>query len=155
MRSARKFNPALCYLFSQAIIVMQAAEHRMRNHSVAAGRPDAYGRWLKHSLGPVPESQGPTTGGDGLDCRSGQTRAVFAADAVRSPGSRNLGIRGEWSQPAVHNEHWHPSSTAPHADIARRHFRVTHPFHPLFGREFELEVYRVSAGLKRRRLRRF
>jgi hypothetical protein len=38
------------------------------------------------------------------------------------------------------------SSTAPKGDIAARHFRVTHPFHPLFGREFELEIYKNNWG---------
>jgi hypothetical protein len=33
-------------------------------------------------------------------------------------------------------------SNAPHAEAERRRFRVTHPFHPLFGREYELLQYR-------------
>lgn len=41
---------------------------------------------------------------------------------------------------------WRQSSTAPQTDIARRRFRVTHPFHPLLGREFELEVWRNNWG---------
>src|SRR2546425_1660352 len=30
------------------------------------------------------------------------------------------------------------SSTTPHVDSSHKHFRVTHPFHPLFGQQFEL-----------------
>ena len=37
-------------------------------------------------------------------------------------------------------------SSAPHGDDAYRRFRVTHPFHPLFTREFELVTYRYSWG---------
>lgn len=33
-------------------------------------------------------------------------------------------------------------SIAPDCDGAIRTFRVTHPFHPLFGREFDLVTYR-------------
>jgi len=32
-------------------------------------------------------------------------------------------------------------SSAPDAETARRSFQVTHPFHPLFGREFDLINY--------------
>ena len=38
------------------------------------------------------------------------------------------------------------SSTAPKGDVAARRFRVTHPFHPLFGREFELEIHKNNWG---------
>ena len=41
---------------------------------------------------------------------------------------------------------WIASSTAPHDDSANRLFRVTHPFHPLFGQEFELIEYRNNWG---------
>jgi len=37
-------------------------------------------------------------------------------------------------------------SNAPDADREERRFRVTHPFHPLFGREFELVHYRQCWG---------
>jgi hypothetical protein len=37
-------------------------------------------------------------------------------------------------------------SNAPDADREERRFRVTHPFHPLFGREFELLHYRQCWG---------
>jgi hypothetical protein len=33
-------------------------------------------------------------------------------------------------------------SNAPDAEAERRRFRVTHPFHPLLGREYELIDYR-------------
>ena len=38
------------------------------------------------------------------------------------------------------------SSIAPDCDDARRTFRVTHPFHPLCGREFDLVTYRQNWG---------
>ena len=38
------------------------------------------------------------------------------------------------------------SSIAPDCDDARRTFQVTHPFHPLCGREFELVTYRQNWG---------
>lgn len=37
-------------------------------------------------------------------------------------------------------------SNAPDADREQRRFRVTHPFHPLFGREFELVHCRQCWG---------
>jgi len=37
-------------------------------------------------------------------------------------------------------------SNAPDQDGAQRRFRVTHPFHPLAGREFELVTYRHNWG---------
>ncbi len=37
-------------------------------------------------------------------------------------------------------------SNAPDAEREQRHFRVTHPFHPLFGREFTLVHYRQCWG---------
>ena len=37
-------------------------------------------------------------------------------------------------------------SNAPHRDGAQRRFRVTHPFHPLAGREFDLVTYRHNWG---------
>lgn len=33
-------------------------------------------------------------------------------------------------------------SNAPDAKVERRRFQVTHPFHPLFGREYDLIQYR-------------
>jgi hypothetical protein len=36
----------------------------------------------------------------------------------------------------------------------RKHFRVTHPFHPLFGREFELIEYHKTWGEDRVSFRR-
>jgi hypothetical protein len=41
---------------------------------------------------------------------------------------------------------WRRSSTAPGANGAQLRFRVTHPFHPWFGREFELIDYRNNWG---------
>jgi hypothetical protein len=38
--------------------------------------------------------------------------------------------------------HWATSSNAPDADLESRRFRVIHPFHPLFGREYDLIEYR-------------
>ncbi len=40
-------------------------------------------------------------------------------------------------------------SNAPDADREQRSFRVTHPFHPLFGREFELVHCRQCWGEER------
>jgi hypothetical protein len=41
---------------------------------------------------------------------------------------------------------WRESSTAPHERGAHKYFRVTHPFHPLFGSEFELIEYHKTWG---------
>jgi hypothetical protein len=38
------------------------------------------------------------------------------------------------------------STTAPQCDGADRTFRVTHPFHPCHGREFELIAYKNAWG---------
>ena len=45
--------------------------------------------------------------------------------------------------------HSYTSSTAPDCDDARQSFEVTHPFHPLCGREFELVTYRHNWGENR------
>jgi len=39
---------------------------------------------------------------------------------------------------------WTPLSSAPDAKAERQRFRVTHAFHPLFGREYDLIQYRHS-----------
>jgi hypothetical protein len=41
------------------------------------------------------------------------------------------------------------SSTTPHVDSSHKHFRVTHPFHPLFGQKFELVESRTNWGESR------
>jgi hypothetical protein len=41
---------------------------------------------------------------------------------------------------------WHESANAPHGDVAKRTFRVTHPYHPLFQQEFELVTWRQNWG---------
>ncbi len=41
------------------------------------------------------------------------------------------------------------SSTTPDVPVEAQRFRITHPFHPLFGREFEVSYFqRVSTGTK-------
>jgi hypothetical protein len=40
----------------------------------------------------------------------------------------------------------HECSTAPHGDVEIRRLRVTHPYHPLFQREFELVSYSRNWG---------
>ena len=44
---------------------------------------------------------------------------------------------------------WLTSSNASIGEAPERSFRVTHPFHPLHGREFTLVAYRHSWGLDR------
>ena len=41
---------------------------------------------------------------------------------------------------------WHGSRTAAHAQDAARYFRVTHPFHPWRGRQFEFVDCRLCWG---------
>jgi hypothetical protein len=41
---------------------------------------------------------------------------------------------------------WHRDSTAPDSDVEKRHFRVTHPYHPLFQQTFALIIYRQNWG---------
>ena len=41
---------------------------------------------------------------------------------------------------------WPKSSTTPHCDVADGIFKVTHPFHPLYGCTFELVIYRNNWG---------
>lgn len=41
---------------------------------------------------------------------------------------------------------WSKSSTTSKWDVEPRRFRVTHPFHPLYGREFEWETYHHNWG---------
>jgi hypothetical protein len=42
--------------------------------------------------------------------------------------------------------HGRKSSNAQHANDAEKQFRVTHPFHPLFGQVFALVEYRNNWG---------
>jgi hypothetical protein len=42
--------------------------------------------------------------------------------------------------------HWRQLSNAPNANDERRCFQVTHPFHPLLGREYDLIDYRHGWG---------
>jgi len=49
-------------------------------------------------------------------------------------------------QSAARRKRWIASSTTPHDNSADKHFHVTHPFHPLFGQEFELVEYRNNWG---------
>lgn len=42
--------------------------------------------------------------------------------------------------------HWQAPSTAPHGVGAPERFQITHPFHPLFGQEFDLVQYRRNWG---------
>ena len=46
----------------------------------------------------------------------------------------------------VRQHRWSQLSSAPDADREQRRFRITHPFHPLFGREFTLAHYRQCWG---------
>jgi len=41
---------------------------------------------------------------------------------------------------------WRKYTTTPHCDDGDRIFKVTHPFHPLFGTTFELVIYRNNWG---------
>ena len=41
---------------------------------------------------------------------------------------------------------WSQLSNAPDVDREQRRFRITHPFHPLFGNEFTLAHYRQCWG---------
>ncbi len=41
---------------------------------------------------------------------------------------------------------WIRLSTTHHRDYSKRRFRVTHPYHPLFQREFEWVDYRQNWG---------
>jgi hypothetical protein len=58
-----------------------------------------------------------------------------------SRDSRHQGLR-----PVVRTSPWRKQSTTADTDDARTRVRVTHPFHPLFGREFELVTYRKTWG---------
>jgi len=50
------------------------------------------------------------------------------------------------SSTAARRVPWIKPSNAPDEDGAHRRFRVTHPFHPLVGREFDLLTYRHNWG---------
>jgi hypothetical protein len=40
--------------------------------------------------------------------------------------------------------HWSIQSKAPDPNFEKQMFRVTHPFHPLYGKEFEIIEYRCG-----------
>jgi uncharacterized protein DUF5372 len=46
----------------------------------------------------------------------------------------------------THSGHWLASSTTPDASHLNRRFRITHPFHPWSGQEFELITYLHTWG---------
>ena len=41
---------------------------------------------------------------------------------------------------------WSEHANAPHGDVERRLFRVSHPYHPLYKQDFELVSYRQNWG---------
>ena len=50
------------------------------------------------------------------------------------------------TRPRIRRDLWHGSPTTPHAEDSARNFRVTHPFHPWCGRQFEFVDCRLCWG---------
>jgi hypothetical protein len=46
----------------------------------------------------------------------------------------------------THTPRWHEPSTTPDTNGLNRRFRITHPFHPWAGQEFELVTYLQTWG---------
>ncbi len=61
-------------------------------------------------------------------------------------GAANPGTLGEWCRSRVRNERWRALSIAPPASGEAQTFRVTHSFHPLRGRTFQLVDCRQTWG---------
>jgi len=63
-----------------------------------------------------------------------------------------LSARRRWVWQAVHNVScvpWRSQSTTAKAAETSETFRVTHPYHPLFGREYKVVTYRHGWGSHR------
>jgi hypothetical protein len=82
----------------------------------------------------------------GLPDSTPHNREQGASSVVRSAGSRGPATPVDNFLPSAPRCHWPKSSTTPHCDIADRIFKVTHPFHPLYGCTFELVIYRNNWG---------
>src|SRR5262249_50089370 len=80
--------------------------------------------------------------GVGVPCWRGVgTRPAPDPAGVRSRPESSPGTRPGRCAPSVRRERWTESLTAPD-ESGGRVVRVTHPFHPLFGRQFEFVARR-------------
>src|SRR5438094_527466 len=68
----------------------------------------------------------------------GCNRCAFATRRCRT--------RPGWCDESARKSHWSAFATAPQGDAAARSFKITHPFHPLHGYQFELIAYKSAWG---------
>ena len=61
-------------------------------------------------------------------------------------GSVSIGTPVLSSDATAPNAHWNEASTTPDSTGGPRMVRITHPFHPLCGREYRLITYRKNWG---------
>src|SRR4030095_12555638 len=74
------------------------------------------------------------------------TRARRGAIRVHWRRRCDRATRGEWTRSAARRTRWREQSIAPLAGGEAETFRVTHPFHPLRGRTFQLVDCRQTWG---------
>ena len=102
---------------------------------------------VSRTSGTGPGRHAPRCGGDTAPGRRGaasRRTPRTGCDARRAGASRISHIDPE---PCAPRPAGNTSSTAPLGDVTRRTVRVTHPFHPLHGREFELiEITTIGVG---------
>ena len=106
------------------------------NGSAGSGRSVSFSTASNTAAGAAPSS-GRQSGAPPLPATSGPPRPASAA-ATRTPGpARNCpGHTASAARPVP----WTDPSIAPDPQSASQRVRVTHPFHPLAGREFSLVV---------------
>lgn len=85
----------------------------------------------------------PSPAPDGFATRGSRrgTPSAPVADASHGTRSHDRGIPAGSNRSPARRNRWTRLSNAPDAKAARRHFRVTHPFHPMFGHEHDLINY--------------
>ena len=96
-----------------------------------------------------PERPGPTPCAGVPHCNGSPTLSKSIASVILIAESANPNIRGGSRQSGVRISRWPLSSTALDDGGAERRLHVTHPFHPLCGREFEVVTYRKNWGDER------
>jgi hypothetical protein len=92
------------------------------------------------------EHPGPTPCAGAPRGNGSPTLSESIASAILITESTNPCTRVGSFQSPVRKSHWSFASTTPQASGAQRRFRVTHPYHPLSGCEFEVVTYRHNWG---------
>ena len=94
----------------------------------------------------LPASGSSAMSGDAVCCIPAARQRSFFARQTGSRTSSRSNTRRAADHGSSPRRHSNALSTAPLSESAGGCFRVTHPFHPWLGREFELVVHRRTWG---------